>query len=112
MIDINKLLDAYDDLYVSIITYMEVYGFEFENEDEKKLINKFFELVEIIDVKIPIAEKVVEYRKSKIRKIKIPDAIILATANIVQADLISDDWDDFVNIDNKVKIFNINEFRC
>lgn len=110
-IDIDKLLSLYDEFYVSIVTYMEVYGFEFENEEEKVLIDDFFEMVEIVSVSMPIAEKVVEYKKSKRRKIKLPDAIILATANFVKADLLSDDWDDFVYIDDAVNVLNINELK-
>ncbi len=90
---------------------MEVYGFEFENEAEKALIDDFFEMVEIVSVNLPIAEKVVEYKKSKRRKIKLPDAIILATANFVEADLLSDDWDDFVYIDDMVNVLNINDLK-
>lgn len=110
-IDIDKLLSHYDEFYVSIVTYMEVYGFEFENEAEKALIDDFFEMVEIVNVNMPIAEKVIEYKKSKRRKIKLPDAIILATANFVEADLLSDDWDDFVYIDDMVNVLNINELK-
>ena len=69
-IDIDKLLSLYDEFYVSIVTYMEVYGFEFENEGEKALIDDFFEMVEIVSVNMSIAKKVVAYKKSKRRKIK------------------------------------------
>jgi predicted nucleic acid-binding protein len=110
-IDIDKLLSLYDEFYVSIVTYMEVYGFEFENEEEKVLIDHFFEIIEIISVSMDIAQKVVEYKKSKQRKIKLPDAIILATANYINADLLSDDWDDFIKIDKQVNVLNINELK-
>jgi predicted nucleic acid-binding protein len=110
-IDIDTLLSLYDEFYVSIVTYMEVYGFEFENEKERILIDEIFDIIEIVDVNMPIAEKVIEYKTSKGKKIKLPDAIILATANFINADLLSDDWDDFINIDNSVKVLNINELR-
>jgi predicted nucleic acid-binding protein len=110
-INIDKLLSLYDEFYVSIITYMEVYGFEFENEEEKALIDDFFEIIEIISVNMEIAQKVVEYKKNKQRKIKLPDAIILATASYISADLLSDDWDDFLKIDIAVNILNINELK-
>ena len=110
-IDIDKLMSLYDEFYVSIITYMEVYGFEFENETEKVLIDELFDLIEIVNVNMPIAEKVIEYKKNKRKKIKLPDAIILATADFIKADLLSDDWDDFINIDSNVKVLNINELK-
>lgn len=110
-IDIDKLLSLYDEFYVSIVTYMEVYGYEFDNNTEKTLIDNFFDVVEIVNVNMPIAEKVIDYKKGKKKKIKLPDAIILATANFIKADLLSDDWDDFINIDSNVVIHNINQFK-
>jgi hypothetical protein len=34
-IDTDKLLADYDEFYVSIVNYMEVYAYEFENADKK-----------------------------------------------------------------------------
>jgi len=110
-IDVNSLLAIYDEFYVSIITYMETYGYEFNNSDEKDLIDAFFELVEVVDVNLSIAQNVVVYKTSKRRKIKLPDAIILATAKYLGADLLTDDWDDFVNIDIDVNVLNIDVFK-
>ncbi len=110
-IDPAKLLAEYDDFYSSIITYMEVYGYEFENEEEKELIDELFDSVEIIDISKPIADRAIIYRKNKFKKIKLPDAIILATANYLMADLVTDDWDDFQGIDNQVTVSNIDRFK-
>ncbi|MDQ5930193.1 MAG: domain nuclease [Bacteroidota bacterium] len=41
-IEVDDLLARYDDFYVSIITYMESYGYEFHNADEKAIIDAFF----------------------------------------------------------------------
>ena len=110
-IDIDTLLSLYDEFYLSIVTYMEVYGFEFENETEKMLIDDLFDLFEIVNVNMPIAEKVIEYKRGKRKKIKLLDAIILATANFIKADLLSDDWDDFINIDDNVKILTVKDLK-
>jgi predicted nucleic acid-binding protein len=110
-IDVNSLLAIYDEFYVSIITYMETYGYEFNNSDEKDLIDAFFELVEVVDVNQSVAQNVILYKTSKKRKIKLPDAIILATAKYLGADLLTDDWDDFVNIDVDVNVRNIDVFK-
>jgi predicted nucleic acid-binding protein len=110
-LDIEKLLVKYDYFYVSVITYMEVYGYDFANKKEKELIDTFFESIEIIETNKAIAEHVILYRKSKLKKIKLPDAIILATARHLDAELVTDDWDDFQNIDKNVKIVKIDSFR-
>ena len=90
---------------------MEVYGFEFANTDEVDLINEIFANLEITEVNIKIAKQAILYRKNKIKKIKLPDAIILATAKYLGAELITDDWDDFVNIDNSIVLKKLDEFR-
>ena len=110
-IDVEKLLEKYDDFYVSIITYMEVYGYEFDNLEEKELIDELFNIVEIIDVNRTIADYVIDYRKIKTKKIKLPDAIILATVKYLDADLITDDWDDFQGFDENINILNIEELK-
>jgi len=73
---------------------MEIYGYNFQSDKEK----------EIVDVNQEIAQQVIIYRKREDKKIKIPDAIILATAKYLNADLITDDWDDFIGFDDHVKI--------
>jgi hypothetical protein len=35
----------------------------------------------------------------------------LATARYLEAELVTDDWDDFQNIDKNVKIVKIDSFR-
>ena len=110
-VDVELLLSAYDEFHVSMITFMEVYGFEFANTDEVDLINEIFANLEITEVNIKIAKQAILYRKNAIKKIKLPDAIILATAKYLGAELITDDWDDFVNIDNSIVIKKLDEFR-
>ncbi len=110
-LDFDKLLNQYDFFYVSIITYMEVYSYEFENENERKLIDEFFEGIEIIDVNKSIAAQTIIYRKNKIKRIKLPDSIILATTKYIGADLITDDWDDFKGIDNDLNINNVDSYK-
>ena len=74
-------------------------------------INEIFANLDITEVNIKIAKQAILYRKNKIKKIKLPDAIILATAKYLGAELITDDWDDFVNIDNSIVIKKLDEFR-
>ena len=106
-IDTEKLLAQYDEFYVSIVTYMEVYAYEFENADEKYLIDELFANLEIVEITRAIADQAIIYRKNKTKRIKLPDAIILATAKHLNADLLSDDWDDFKDVDNSVNVVNL-----
>ena len=110
-IDVELLLANYDEFHVSMITFMEVYGFELNNPEEEDLINDIFANLDITEVNIKIAKQAIIYRKNKIKKIKLPDAIILATAKYLEAELITDDWDDFINIDSSVVIRKLDEYK-
>ena len=110
-IDVEKLLSNYDEFYVSIVTYMEVYTHEFQNTDEKDLIDELFTNLEIVEINREVADRAIIYRKNKSKKIKLPDAVILATAKYVNADLLTDDWDDFQNIDSSVNVLDLESFK-
>ncbi len=110
-IDVEKLLAAYDEFYVSLVTYMEVYAYEFENADEKILIDELFASLEIVEINRDIADQAIVYRKNKLKKIKLPDAIILATTKLLNADLLTDDYDDFQTVDGNVKVLNLAGFK-
>jgi len=110
-IDTEQLLSLYDEFYVSIVTYMEVYAYDFQNQDEKDLIDELFANVEIVEVNRTIADQAIIYRKNKIKKIKLPDAVILATAKYLNADLLTENWKDFQMIDNSVSILNLDTLK-
>ncbi len=101
----------YDEFFVSIITYMEVYAYEFENELEKSLTDELFANLEIVDISRSIADQSIQYRKNKLKRIKLPDAIILATTAYLSATLLTDDWDDFKGVDNQIDIKDIEDLK-
>lgn len=110
-LDVELLLSRYDEFYLSIITYMEVYAYDFTDETEKALTDEMFTNLEIVDINRPIAEQAILYRKNKTKKIKLPDAVILATTAYLQATLLTDDWDDFKSIDSPIIIHSIDDLK-
>jgi len=103
-LDFEPLLGNYDAFYASVITYMEVLGYAFNSADEKVIIETLFEDIVIVNLNSDIVNKVIEIRKAK--KIKLPDAIVYATAAINQLDLITRNIKDFEGIDNSVNLIN------
>ena len=103
-LDFEKVASPEVTLYISVITYMEVLGYKFENNFEKQKIERLCKLFPIIHLNIEIVEKVISIRQQ--HKIKLPDAIILATAVISKMELITANVSDFVNIDHNLKIYN------
>ncbi|MGC8770960.1 MAG: type II toxin-antitoxin system VapC family toxin [Brevinematia bacterium] len=102
-IDFNKLIEKYDNFIVSIISYIEVMGFNFKDKNEEELVKELFKNLEIIDVNFEIANLCLNIRKDN--KIKLPDAIILATAIKYNCDLITANERDFAFC-KEIKIIN------
>lgn len=74
---------------VSIITYMEVMGYDFESIEEKKFIEELLSYLRIFYIDETIAKKVIKIRRKN--KLKLPDAIICATVLTNNAVLITND---------------------
>jgi len=102
IISMQDIVKDYDNLYISIITYVETLGYNFADNEEKEIITQILNIIEIIELNKEIADIAIKYRK--IKKIKLPDALVLATAKNIKADLITSDITDFQNIDKTVKI--------
>jgi predicted nucleic acid-binding protein len=104
ILEFEKVVDPEVKLYISIITYMEVLGFNFESNVEKKMVEQLCKLFPIIDLNPKIVDKVISIRQR--HKIKLPDAIILATAIVSNLELITANVNDFINIEPGLKIQN------
>ena len=77
--------------YVSIITYMEVMSYKFGSDLEEKSVKDLLGLFNIVYFNERIVDKVIEIRKRY--KLKLPDAIICATAIINNFTLLTGDGD-------------------
>jgi len=90
--------DQFDTLSISVITYMEILGYNFSDQSEERFIYDFLSAFHMYFVDQAIAEEVIQIRKNK--RIKLPDAIIASTAILNDLCLITRDVDDFSNIAN------------
>ena len=91
------VLDNYfdDNLTISIISKIEVLGFN-GNADELNRLADFIALANIIFVDDAVADKTIDLLKAY--KIKLPDAIIAATAIVYNLTIITRNISDFNNI--------------
>jgi len=108
-LNIEEIVERYDELCISIITYMEVMGFQFSDEEERQIIQKLLDHFTFIYINADIVEWVISIRKEK--KIKLPDAIILATAKVLNCDLLTRNVRDFQAIVKGVDIIDPFEHR-
>lgn len=88
-----------------MVSYIEVLGFNFSNVKEYFLIQNFINKIEVIPIDKNIADISVTYKK--IKKIKTPDAIILATSKKLNSDLLTRNVSDFKNINPNIKLVMI-----
>jgi len=82
-----------DELYISVITLMEAKGYPFSNKKEAILIDSLCENLIKAHLSDDVIETVIGLRKKY--KIKLPDAIILATAIENNLKLITRNTKDF-----------------
>lgn len=104
VIDTETLFAEHDKFYISIITYMEVLGFRFSDQEEIKIIKELLGYFTLVNINMEIANTVVAIKQEK--KIKLPDAIILATAKFSKSDLMTRNVKDFKNIYGDINIIN------
>ncbi len=83
---------------------MEVLGFQFSDKQEIEIIKELLEYFEMVNINSEIADTVISFKQKK--KIKLPDAIILATAKFMQCDLLTRNVKDFKDIAENVDIVN------
>jgi predicted nucleic acid-binding protein len=91
---LNDIVDS--DPMISIITKMETLGYNFTSIDEQITMETFINGSIILELNNDIVEKTIAIRKSK--KIKLPDAIIAATALAYDLVVVSRNTSDFKNI--------------
>jgi hypothetical protein len=81
---------------ISVITQMEILGWYRISAEEKAKLQEFINDITIIQIDHDIVQKTIELRQAY--KIKLPDAIIAATALVNRLILITRNVSDFKNI--------------
>ncbi|MCJ8208741.1 type II toxin-antitoxin system VapC family toxin [Mucilaginibacter sp. RS28] len=89
---------------ISIITKIEALGYAFERREEYDLISNICSALSIIAITDSVAEETIRLRSKY--KIKLPDAIIYATAAVENLPLLTNNISDFKMLDGNVKLIN------
>lgn len=97
----EREFSQYDRLSISLISWMEVLVGA-ESRDEEVQIKTFLSQFQILEISRNIAEMSVNLRK--LHKMRLPDAIIWASAKELNAPLITRNAKDFPRKDPSVKI--------
>ncbi|MFM2191568.1 MAG: hypothetical protein RLZZ118_525 [Bacteroidota bacterium] len=87
---------------ISAITEIELLCWKTASENDLKVLNNFIQDATVIELEQEIKSKTAEIRKAN--KIKLPDAIIAATAIVYTLTIITRNTADFKNIDGLITI--------
>ena len=89
---------------ISVITKIEALGFRFAKQEEHDLLLNLINELTVIPLSDAIAEATIKIRTTY--KIKLPDAIIYATALTENLPLMTNNIADFKNLGDKVEIID------
>lgn len=105
----NKLPESGSNLFdgitaqISVITRMELLGWANVTAEQIQVLQQFVSASVVYNLDEPVIVKAIELRKA--HKIKLPDAIIAATALIYNLSLMTRNVSDFKNIEG-LKLIN------
>ena len=82
-------LSTKDEIVISFITKIELLSFDIEDQGTEKKVREFLNEIRVILLDDDVITATIEYRKKL--KLKMPDAIISATAKVLGVTLITAD---------------------
>ena len=94
---LDRIIESADQLYVSVVSEVELFGFPSLTEDEAQAIERFLQGVTIIPLDSRLARVAGGFRREF--RIKTPDSVIAATAFMTGAVLVTRNIKDFRKID-------------
>lgn len=88
----SKELSLYQTRLISVVTYIEVLAGAYEAEEEN-IIRGFLSLLEVVGLSTEVADMTIQLRRD--HRLKVPDAIVYATARVEGCMLVSRNTEDF-----------------
>lgn len=104
ILKITSLIPPNTSAQISIISYVEAMGFSFETELAEQYMQDICASCGIIPFSDLIIQETISIRKY--HRIKLPDAIIYATAMTENLPLLTNNIADFKSLGNKVELIN------
>lgn len=90
--------------YISVISKMELLGYAFRNRFEEEFLTNLINSLNVVPLSDAIVDTTITLRKNN--KIKLPDAIVYATAQVLNGKLFTNNIADFDKINGPVGLFN------
>jgi predicted nucleic acid-binding protein len=104
VLKIENLIDRKTQPKISIISYIESLGYAFKTDEDLIYMRQLCDICHVIPLSDAIVLETINLRGK--HKIKLPDAIIYATALIEDSPLLTNNTDDFKKLGNRVKLID------
>lgn len=89
---------------ISIISKMELLGYAFNSNLEENYISELIDSLNVVPLNDAVVNMTILIRKNN--RIKLPDAIIYATAQVMNGKLLTNNISDFEKLNGSVELFN------
>jgi predicted nucleic acid-binding protein len=103
-LNIDQIFVENSTYFISVITKIELLGYHFKDKNEFELANALINSLKLIPLSNKIVETTINLRRQ--HKIKIPDAIIYASALALNAKLYTNNTEDFSMLREDVGLVN------
>jgi predicted nucleic acid-binding protein len=97
----NREMEHYEEIAISIVTWMEVLAGA-DDAEEEAVMREFLSRFKIQPVEKAVAERAIKIRRQQ--KLKLPDAIIWATARELGRILVTRNTKDFSEKDAGIRV--------
>ncbi|MET3979332.1 putative nucleic acid-binding protein [Mucilaginibacter sp. UYP25] len=104
VLKITDLIPPNSSAQISVISYVEAMGFSFETEIAERYMQEICSSCQIIPLSESVIQETITIRKQY--RIKLPDAIIYATALVQKLPLLTNNIADFKSLGNKVELID------
>lgn len=100
----EKIFEENAVFYISVISKMELLGYAFKNKFEEEFLVYLINALNVVPLDNAIVDTTIALRKNN--KIKLPDAIVYATAELLNGKLFTNNIADFDKINGTVILYN------
>lgn len=97
----KREMARYEEIAISLVVWMEILAGA-KNKNEETIIRSFLSRFKVLPIDLPVAERAVKIRRQ--HKLKLPDAIIWATAEEKGQILVTRNIKDFPKNDVGIRV--------
>ena len=104
ILQVKNLISPGSQPKISVISYIEALGFPFSTPEDQLYMERICDSCDVIYLSDEIIRETIHVRKNN--RVKLPDAIIYATALVLDEPFYTNNIADFKSLGSKVELIN------